>query len=120
MAKARIIVGLLVGSDADAVTVRDAIAQFLTDKDKFAVDAAPVVSQDETGVWHVRADVRFNVRLDAENWKSDIQAKWSGSALANRILPGSRVSFHMCPHEQPESTWSSCRDLTWEYAEAVK
>ena len=105
-ALARIEVELIAPSQADAVTVATAINTFLAGKQLPSCSATETnqqaaVGQNESGQWIVWADVCFQVRTDAENWRADIVAKWTSGSLRTRILAGSRARFHMCSHGDP-------------------
>lgn len=99
--KRRIHCDVIVANSANAITVRNALADSLLSKDVFAIDAAVTSSQHKNGSWHVQAEIRFNSPLDADAWYAEIAAL----VLA---LAGSRRIKHDCEHNDPPETWISC------------
>ena len=119
---ARVIGDLLCATEADAVQVRAAVAQKLATKPVALTTVAPTVHGEGTD-WHLICDVSFLLKLDADDVKGDVQAKWTAGGLKNRILPGSRVSVHLCPHTDATLTdpfGYRCTEAVFEFAEAVK
>lgn len=122
MAAYRVKVSLKVPTQAVGETIVSALATFIATKPKLATDTAPVAVFDSLdGAWTVRADVRLTVKADAQAWVDDVKAKWGSGPMASKILAGSSVSIHRCPHDEPEGNWYPCSDVTLAgFEEAVK
>jgi hypothetical protein len=105
-------------SEADAQQVRDAIAQKLGTKPLAVTHSAVSVGRDSSGErWQVAGDVSFQLRVDADDVFTDAQAKWSSGALRNRILAGSTVTLHVCPHAGGEPPpYADCRTIDYQLA----
>jgi hypothetical protein len=112
----RVQVRLLCPSEADANTVRDSLAQKIASKAQFTVHQAPrTVSL--RGQWVVVGDVSFTARIDADDVYGDVQAKWSGGQLRNRILAGSTATLHICSHAEGEPPpWQDCTSIELQLA----
>lgn len=116
--KKRIRINLIVMSQAVGDNIKSVIDAYLANKDKFSTDSPIEILQDEKGSWHVLGDIRFNSDIDAENWVSDIKTRWTSGLLASKILPGSTVKIHTCPHEGKDMY--GCKEVTAQFREEVK
>lgn len=111
----RVQLRLICPSEADAVTVRDAVAAKLVTKPLRVTHSDVTVVFKEQ--WLVVGDVSFQLRMDADDVYSDVQGKWGGGALRNRILAGSTATLHVCPHEDGEPPpWPDCRSIDYQFA----
>ncbi len=115
MALVRVIAHLLCPSQSDADSVASAINQKLSTKDAVTVNS-PVTAQLVTPTtWGVTGDVAFTLKLDATDIRDDIVAKWSSGQYKNKILAGSRVTLHVCAHNDGEPPpHQSCREREYE------
>lgn len=109
----RVQMQLICPSEADAVTVRDAVVT------KLATKPLRVTHSDATvrfrQQWQVLADVSFQLRVDADDVYADVQAEWAGGGLRNRILAGSTATLHVCPHDEAPP-WPDCRSIEYQLA----
>lgn len=127
-AKPRVIVHLVVATEADGVLIRDKVAEFLQGKglvrcSSTETNRLPSVVQQLDGTWAVDASLCFSQRIDAQDWKEDIRQKWASAppAVRKKILPGSRVSFHVCANEESEKNRYNCRThVLAEFSEVSK
>lgn len=111
----RIQLRLLCPTEADAITVRDAIAQKLVTKPLQVTHAAVAVRFKEQ--WLVVGDVSFTLRADGDDVYADVQTKWGGGQLRSRILAGSTVTLHVCSHAEGEPPpWPDCRTVDYQLA----
>ena len=113
----RVIVSLIVASESNGLAVRGAIIQSLLGKGLLPCSSTEthilprVLPHEDDGTWSVDASLCFNQRLEAENWKADLQQKWTSGPLPirNMILPGSFVSFHVCANEETGNNRYNCK-----------
>ncbi len=115
--KKRIRINLMVTTQAVGDNIKSAIDTFLAGKDKFSVDSPIEVTQDEKGNWHVIGDVRFNSDMEAENWVSDIKARWTSGIVASKILAGSSIKIHSCSHND---SVIGCKEVSTQFREEIK
>lgn len=113
---ARIHILLMAATEVDALANKTLIESELANKLKFSEDQPLKVTDTKHGLfpWLTMTQVRFNSRTDAEQVFE--------MNLANvTIAAGSKVIFHICPHEQSQDGWYNCRDHpSAEYKERVK
>lgn len=101
MAKRRIHIDLLVGSEATADTLISRANSALAVTDKFFIDAAITKSfNEEFSQWFIHAQVRLNIDAEADQIKDFILDQWNNSDVKNLILPGSKVTLHTCTHDE--------------------
>ena len=114
MAKRRIHIDLIVDSEATAdIIISRVNIELLNNKYNFFVKDVDVTKNKldppiSDGRWHVLAQFRFNVDLNADDLKVFVQDMWNEPLLTTKILSGSRVSIHTCPHEENEKQWHPC------------
>lgn len=115
MALVRVQMRLLCATQADAIQVRDSVAQKLATKVLKTVHAAPAVVTVR-GRWVVTADASFQLRADADDVYADAQAKWTSGGLRNKILTGSTAMLHVCNHAEGETNPPDCRSVELQLA----
>lgn len=118
----RVIADLWCPSEADALSVRDAVAQKLAAAPRVVDVTPPVIDPPKAPetIWRVRFDAGFVLRGDADDVFADVQNKWTSGPLRNRILAGSTVTFHVCAHATGGAGSGSCTSATAEWTERVK
>ena len=119
MTRWRIHVDLVVVSATGGNQVRDYIINYLVDKPVTIVDQ-PTIRRLVRGIQRVQARLRFGGnRADADAMRDDIVQAWNGQH-ASRILTGSRISVHRCPHDDQEPYLCTADEPQAFYAELVK
>jgi len=114
MAKDRIKCVLICSSAADALAVQNQLVIDLAARSVFD----SVLLTDEDGLT-VLCNARLNLSAEALSLYEGIIAHWTSGPLRNRILASSRVSKHICPHD--EAVWYNCRTHpSAAYVEAIK
>lgn len=88
-------------SSSNANTVRTAVVGLVakTQAPSSFEQRAAVVAQ-EAPDWWVRFDYSYTSAASASALRDDVVSAWTSGAQANRILVGSRVSFHECHHDE--------------------
>jgi len=119
MATPRILCELLMDTEARAIQIRDAIIGDLTGKD-VRRSSFNVSGPDDLLLWLCNGDVEFNVELDAMTWQVKVVSRWTTGALANRILVGSRIHRHRCPHPDGERSYNCRDDVLAQFIEDIK
>jgi hypothetical protein len=115
--KPQVLVVLVARDQADAGLVRDSLNVGLIGRD---VLRAVINVERSEAAWGCAGDAIFRNETDAKAWRDQIVAMWTGGALADRILAGSKLSFHLCPHLDGESSFHCRDDARATYAERIK
>lgn len=115
MVLVRVIARLLCSSQSDAESVRDAINQKLSTKVAVTVNSPVAAELVTPTTWGVTGDVAFTLKLDATDIRDDVVAKWGSGQYKNKILAGSRVTLHVCAHNDGEPPpHQNCREREYE------
>lgn len=116
MAKRRIQIDLVLDSEATADNLISFIQTRLATYDVFSIDSLQKIIPSPMGDnrWHLFAHIRTNITANCSDLRDRIRDRATTGILANKILTGSKVTLHTCPHEQPEKEWYSCiEDEIW-------
>jgi len=98
-------VSLIVVNQADAETVSSTLTTFM---EAVAINCSEnepstlprtMEHPARVNVWLILADVCFRDVTVANNLKTRIRDAWMAGDISSLILPGSKVVFHICGHE---------------------
>ena len=107
----RILCELLTDTQARAIQIRDAVSGDLVGRN-VRRSSLDIQGPDELANWICFGDVGFNIEGDAAAWKDQVAARWTSGPLANRILAGSRIHQHRCPHPDGEESYVTLEEGT--------
>jgi hypothetical protein len=81
-------------SQNNANTLVTGVTNQLVNKQVASIQVQPVAALED-GAWTVRGIVRFGNRADAESWHATATLEIG----SNKILTGTLVTTHDCPHD---------------------